>query len=397
MTQAMRCGLHLISLVLVGAAATRAIGEGSRPWLAIGVSIAFLTWYAVGALLGTRLREPRYVYSWVGGLATIWIAAIAVSAEFIWLAFLLWLLAGRFLRMRGAVLFSVIIFALVSYAPIFHHGTVDYATIFGPLIGAIFAVGISRGYVQLLDDAAEREQLVASLRVTQQELLDLQDELALTQRHSGMETERARIARDIHDTVAQSLPSIRLLAHAATAGRDEGAMYEALGQVEALAAEATTDVRRIVAALTPAELDQGALAAALGRMLTRLGAETDMITELHTDESLPRLPSPVEVALLRTAQSALANVRRHSYARRVIVNLIDCGDTVRLDIIDDGRGFDTARFQQTSRRANSGYGLKFIADRLRELGGGLDVASQPGSGTELSAYLPLSGWQQENI
>lgn len=389
MTRAMQVGLHLIGLLLVAVAVIRAIGDGATPWLATAIGLAFLAWYIAGGALGTRLHEQWHIYSWVGGLATIWIGAIAISAEFIWLAFLLWLLAGRFLTLRGAILFSIIVFALVGYAPIFHHGATAYATVFGPLIGAIFAVGISRGYLQLLSDAAERENLVTSLTRTQEELIDLQDELALTGRHSGMETERTRIARDIHDTVAQTLPSMRFIARAAGAGGHPDEMRNALSQVETLAAEAITDVRRIVSALAPAELDHGALGAALARMLGRMRDETGIATELHIDDTLPGLPGQVEVALLRTAQSALANVRRHAHASRVTVSLIDDGDTVRLDIIDDGRGFDVNAGRTPSGGDDGGYGLDFISGRLRELGGGLDIASRCGDGTELSAHLPL--------
>jgi signal transduction histidine kinase len=229
---------------------------------------------------------------------------------------------------------------------------------------------------------------VQSLTRTQQEIVDLQDELVLTQRYSGMAAERIRIARDIHDTVAQSLPSIRLLAHAAASTGEPDGMHRALGQVETLAAEGITDIRRILAALTPAELDQGALGSALARMLQRLHDETGVVTKLQVDDTLPGLSSQTEVALLRTAQSALANVRRHAQASRVTVSLIDDGDAVRLDIIDDGRGFDVSAQRHDGGDGNS-YGLGFIAGRLRELGGGLDVASRPGAGTELSAHLPI--------
>lgn len=393
MTRAMRYGLHLIGLLLVVVAAIRAIGGGAVPWLAITAAAAFLAWYSAGALLGARLHEPRHIHSWVGGLAAIWIAAIAVSAEFIWMAFLLWLLAGRFLRLRGAVIVSVIVFALVVAAPLVHHGRVDYATVFGPLIGAIFAVGISRGYVQLLRDAAERDRLVSSLTRTQQELIDLQDELALTGRHSGREAERARIARDIHDTVAQTLPSIRFVAHAAIAGDDPEEMRRTLVTVETLAAEAGTDIRRIISALAPAELDQGALGAALDRMLSRLHDETGVETALQVDDTLPHLPGEVEVALLRAAQSALANVRLHANADAVTVSLIDGGDSVRLDIVDDGRGFDPA--VPRSAGGDGGYGLGFLASRLRDLGGGLDIDSRPGAGTSLSVHLPIRAITQE--
>ena len=316
------------------------------------------------------------------------IAAVAVSAEFVWLAFLLWLLAGHLLPLRWGLLFSGFVLAVVIVAPILHHGTTSYANIFGPLIGGIFAFGISRGYLQLLRDAAERERLVASLTRAQAETAELQDELALAQRHSGAIAERARISRDIHDTIAQALSSIRLLAHAGAGRTEDPDAARTLAQVETLAGDSLADVRRIVAALATAELDDDALAAALQRMLDRIRDETGLQGELHVDDSLPILPTEVEVALLRTAQSALANVRLHARASRVVMSLIDADDTVRLDIIDDGIGFDQPAWEQDAD-AGSSYGLRFMRARLRELGGGLDIESTPGEGTALSIHLPI--------
>ncbi len=129
-------------------------------------------------------------------------------------------------------------------------------------------------------------------------------------------------------------------------------------------------------------------------MLQRLHDETGIATELHIDDTLPGLPGRVEITLLRTAQSALANVRRHADAGHVAVSLIDDGDLVRLDIIDDGKGFDVGE-RHTS--TTGGYGLDFIAGRLRELGGGLDIDSNPGAGTGLSAHLPIQQVPQERL
>src|SRR5699024_5555635 len=161
------------------------------------------------------------------------------------------------------------------------------------------------------------------------------------------------------------------------------------GQVESLAEDSLRDVRRIVAALSPSELEEGALAAALTRMLDQLRDQTTLETRLHMDHTLPPLPNAAEVALLRTAQSALANVRLHAAAVRVVVSLIDAEDAVRLDIIDDGAGFDVAAWDASGTASESGYGLHFMRSRLRELGGGLEVESTPGEGTALSAYLPI--------
>ncbi|GAA5145355.1 sensor histidine kinase [Microbacterium pseudoresistens] len=386
--RAMEVGQHAIALLLTAIGVIRAIGDGTAIPTAVITGLAILAWHTAGTILPSKTRSRRLVVGWLLGFAVVWIAAVAVSPEFIWLAFLLWLLAGHLLPLRWGLPFSALVLVVVIAAPILHHGTTSYANVFGPLIGGVFAFGISRGYLQLLRDAAERERLVASLTRAQQETAELQDELALAQRQSGAIAERTRISRDIHDTIAQALSSIRLLAHAG--GRtDDPAAARTLTQVETLAGDSLADVRRIVAALAPAELEDDALAAALRRMLDRAHDEVGLQAELHVDDTLPLLPTEVEVALLRTAQSALANVRLHAQATRVVMSLIDADQSVRLDITDDGRGFDVAAWEGADDAASSSYGLRFMRSRLRELGGGLDIESAPREGTAISVHLPL--------
>jgi len=386
--RAMEIGQHLIAVVLTAVGMIRAIGDGVAWPAAVISGVAILAWHSAGTILPSKTRSRSLAVWWLLGFAGIWIAAVAVSAEFVWLAFLLWLLAGHLLPLRWGLMFSGFVLVIVIAAPILHHGTTSYANVFGPLVGGIFAFGISRGYLQLLRDAAERERLVTSLTLAQTEMAELQDELALAQRHSGAIAERTRISRDIHDTIAQALSSIRLLAHAGAGRTADADAARTLEQVETLAGDSLADVRRIVAALAPAELEDDALAAALQRMLERTRDETGLQVELHVDDSLPMLPTEVEVALLRTAQSALANVRLHAAATRAVVSLIDADDAVRLDIIDDGAGFDLPAWEQGTDAASS-YGLRFMRARLRELGGGLDIESTPGEGTAISIHLPI--------
>ena len=393
--RAMEVGQHLIAGVLAVIGVIRAIGVGVAPAAAIIAGVAILVWHVAGTILPSKVRSWPLVVGWLIGFALVWAAAVAVSAEFVWLSFLLWLLAGHLLPVRWGLVFSLVVFVVVVTAPILHYGTTSYADVFGPLIGGIFAFGISRGYLQLLHDAAEREQLVASLTRAQREMAELQDELALAQRQSGAIAERTRISRDIHDTVAQGLSSIRLLAHAEANRTEDSSATRTLGQVEPLAGDSLAAVRRIVAALTPAELEEDALAAALQRMLDRLREETGMQAELHVDDTLPILPTEVEVALLRTAQSALGNVRLHASASRVVMSLIDAEDAVRLDIIDDGTGFDITAWDQSGGGPTSSYGLQFMRSRLRELGGGLDVESTTGEGTAISVHLPIHPTQEK--
>lgn len=391
MLRSMRVGQIVIAAVLVVVGGARAIADGTPPIAAVAVSLVFAGWYFGGILLAERTEDRRAGAIWLLGLGLIWVGAVAVSVEFVWLSFSLWLLGGLILRLRWAIVYSVAVFVVVAVAPVLHNGTTTYANLIGPLIGGLFAFGVSRGYLEIEKESQERQRLVDSLMLAHAEMADLQQELARTQRESGAIEERTRLSRDIHDTIAQGFSSIGLLARAAGDRGDATDAPRVFGQIEALARDNLADVRRIVAALAPAELDEGALAGALGRMLERLEAESGIATELHVDAGFPALPTAVEVALLRTAQSALANVRQHSGASRVVVNLVDAEDSVRLDIVDDGRGFDADDWDRAGRGAAvSGYGLHSMGARLRELGGGLEVESAPGDGTALSAHAPFA-------
>lgn len=382
-----RIGQAAITMVLVAIGSWRAALDGvPLPWV-LAISLVFLGWYGGGFLLSERTRDRRLAAGWLLGLTLIWLGAVALSPEYVWLAFALWLLAGFVLRMRWAAALSILILAVVISAPVLHHGTTSYANVIGPLVGGVFALGISRGYLELVRDARERRRLIASLVQAHEEMAALQDELARTQRESGASAERTRVSRDIHDTVAQSMASIGMLARMARETDADPA--RPLEQIAALAAEGLADARRIVNDLMPAELEQAALADALARMLDRLSDETGIAATLHADDGLPGLGLDAEVALLRTAQSALANVRAHAGASRVVVTLADAGDAVRLDIVDDGRGFDSSRLEVPG--PDGGYGLRTMRARLRELGGGLDIESAPGDGTALSAHVPLGG------
>lgn len=385
-----RVGQAGITLVLVVIAAIRVITDGGVPvpWV-LALSFIFVGWYLGGLVLADRTRDAVLATWWLVGLTLIWAGAVAVSSEFVWLAFPLWLLAGFILPLRWAITLSAVILAVVIAAPVLHTGSTSYANVIGPVVGGVFALGIARGYLELVKDERERRRLIASLVAAQEETAQLQDELSRTQRETGAGLERTRISRDIHDTVAQSLSSIGMLARAVHSNPDVGD-EETLAQIEQLARDGLVDARRIVNAMAPAELEGSALGDALRRMLARMHEETGIHADLHIDDSVPALPMAAEVALLRTAQSAVANVRHHAAAHRVVVTLADAGDAVRLDIVDDGTGFDATRWNgKQPRRDDGGYGLRAMRARLRELGGDLDIESAPGDGVALSASLPL--------
>ncbi|OZB81168.1 MAG: hypothetical protein B7X32_17575 [Microbacterium sp. 13-71-7] len=293
----------------------------------------------------------------------------------------------------------VVVLAASIVAPMLHPGGVQPGTLLahliGPLVGGGFAFAVSLGYDAMLRDAAERERLIDSMLRAQHEAERLHDELAASQREAGATRERTRLARDLHDTIAQELSTIVMLARldpaaasggvaADPAAPAAGGRPDRTAQIEQLAQHSLTELRRIVAALAPADLDESALAGALARMLDALRDETGVSGTLQVDPDLPALSTPVEVALLRVAQSALANVRRHAQAQTVQVALTSGGGSVRLRIEDDGVGFD-----QAVRPSDASYGLAAMRSRLREGGGELTIRSAPGAGTTIEASLPL--------
>jgi signal transduction histidine kinase len=386
-----------IALGLTVIAAVRAaVGGASAPWTLAG-ALVFGCWFIAGTLwvwqVGGRPSGGVIAGWWLVGLGVIWTGALTVSVQFVWLAFPLWLLAGLMLPWRPAVAFSVVVFAGVVLTPVLDQGSVGYPGVIGPAVGGLFALGASRAYLRLVRDAEQRRELIASLRSAQRESLALADEMARMQRDAGADAERTRLSRDIHDTVAQAVSSIGMLARAALETGEAGHARRVLEQIDQLARDGLTDTRRIVNALMPAELESAALPTALRRMLDRLRAEAGIDTELRVDGTIPALSTAAEVALLRTAQSALANVRAHARANRVVVTLADAEGVIRLDITDDGQGFDTAGPSTRTSRADDtdgGYGLRAMRERLRELGGGLDVETAPGQGTALAAHLPMN-------
>ncbi|MFI7100149.1 GAF domain-containing sensor histidine kinase [Streptomyces sp. NPDC050161] len=197
--------------------------------------------------------------------------------------------------------------------------------------------------------------------------------------------ERARLAHELHDAVAQKLFSLRLTAQAAAAlvDRDPARAKGELHQVAALAAEAADELRAAVVELRPAALDEDGLIATLrsqAQVLDR--AHTARVT--FETQGVRALPASQEEALLRVAQEALHNALRHSGAAQVDVTLVRHGQGALLRVADDGRGFDTG----TVRRAGRHLGLVSMRDRAAGVGGKLTVESEPGKGTAVEMEVP---------
>ncbi|MDQ0095716.1 hypothetical protein [Paeniglutamicibacter psychrophenolicus] len=147
----MRVGLHLLTAALVVISVARALMSGTPLVLALGSGVAIFVWYLAGMLVAGPQRVASSAGWWLLGLALLWIGAVIVSPEYLWLAFALWLLAGYVLRWRWAVLFSVVVYAMVAVAPILEFGSTTFAGVIGPLLGGVFALSIARGYLEDLE------------------------------------------------------------------------------------------------------------------------------------------------------------------------------------------------------------------------------------------------------
>jgi len=212
-------------------------------------------------------------------------------------------------------------------------------------------------------------------------------ELAAAERESGRLAERQRLARDLHDTLAQGFVSIVLQLQAAEGELPAGA-DAARGHLERArrtASDNLTEVRRLVWDLRPESLRAASLGEALGRLTDRLAEETGVaVTAAVTGTPRPLSPD-AEVTLLRVTQEALANVRKHADAGRVALTLSYMDGEAALDVRDDGVGFVGV----DGSGPNGGLGLHGMRERVEALGGRLAVESAPGAGTTVAVTVPV--------
>ena len=205
----------------------------------------------------------------------------------------------------------------------------------------------------------------------------------------GAAEERNRLAREIHDTLAQGLTATTLQLESADALLEAGAPPERargpLWRALSLARSNLEEARRSVLDLRAAPLEGRSLSGALKSLVERWEAETGVSARYAAVNGARPLPPGVEVALYRVAQEALANVARHAAAGRATVRLAVTPERVRLVVEDDGRGFDA------SEVPDGHHGLVGMRERAELLGGTFEVVSVPGVGTRVEAAVPLEG------
>lgn len=374
-------GLFFVTLTIPTVLAAVGDGPPRERAVTVGLALALATWHAV---VGLRLdlpgtgRWPVAVY-WAG----TGVAAYLLCARDAGFASLLY----------GLLPFVFVTFQRASLLGAAAITTVVFAGMAGPrsltddeILRNIAATTVLAWMVGLFIDriaqqSAERYEALQALEATRAEL-------AATARHAGVLEERQRLAREIHDTVAQGLTSVvtQLEAAEGALDADPDAARAHLDRARRTAREGLGEVRRTVRALRPELLEGAGLADALDRTVRRWSAEHAVpATVTTTGDTVPLHPD-AEVALLRLAQEALTNTARHARATAVTVTLSYVGDTVALDVDDDGVGFDPAA---RPAPAAGGFGLQGMRERVSALGGRLEVESLPGRGTTVAATVPV--------
>jgi signal transduction histidine kinase len=284
------------------------------------------------------------------------------------------LLPGRWAYAGAAVL--VVVWAAVN--GLIRDGGLDGAGLWN-LAGNLALILVVGWFINTIARQSEEQRAMLA------ELTRARARLAEQSRQAGILEERGRLAREIHDTLAQGLSGVvtqleateQALPHDPDRGRGH------LAAAKRLARDTLAEARRSVEALRPEPLEGTRLDEALATVASRWSATTGVTATVTVTGSPRQLPVEVETALLRAAQEGLANAAKYAGAERVALTLSYMDEQVTLDVVDDGAGFDAAS-------VSGGHGLAGMRERAARLAGALTVESDPGQGTALCLSIPTA-------
>lgn len=372
--------LAISALSMVAVETTFPPGAGTLA--AIGGLVVLLATYVLVARRGALRGDARMTRTYLGVLVVIVALSSGLNTIGSILLFIgfsqIWYFATS---LREGVIVSVALTVATCAALAFQERASgdDLVVIAGQMaIALLFSIALGFWITRVAEQSEERADLLEQLRAAQAQLAE-------SHHASGVLAERERMAQEIHDTLAQGFTSVVMLAQTAQAQVEVGQHTQALdrlGQIEQVARENLAEARALVAAFGPAALEGATLTEALERLAERFHAETGVQVEVSLAD-VGDAGRDTEVVVLRAAQEALANVRRHAGARHVLLRLGHENGEVTLEVQDDGRGLAAG--------TGEGVGLRGMRDRVTAGGGALDVAGDPGHGTRVRLAMPLPG------
>jgi signal transduction histidine kinase len=339
-------------------------------FVATGLVLLLACWWGLlGRRLYTRSAGDAAGIGYFAGVFAVTIPLLVLAPNCCWVLFALtpqvFMLVGSYLAGNLVATVLVLLPALVEL--------VQYGPDTGFWVSVAIGVGVAGVSVlinvatgEVARQSEERARLIDQLEAGRAAIVELS-------RQAGVAAERERLAAEIHDTLAQGFTSILTLVQAASSEPDRDRANGYLDLAAHTARENLGEARALVAELAPPAMRAGSLVDALRRQTTRLTEECGIRAEFSADE-FGAVPTPIEVVLLRSAQEALANVRRHSGARTARVGIGGTGDRVQLTVADDGAGFDPAA-------RTTGFGLRGMRNRVEQVGGTLTVDSGPNGTT----------------
>ncbi len=343
--------------------------------LRLALVAALGAWYAWWLI--ARPQTPRRTLVYLVGAVGLWVTLIVLHPAFLWLG--LGVLAPLCLHdLRHGLAVVLVLAAGWGWQLAREQGAISWPAVAALSVfvaGAILSVAYMGAIVR---QSRERQRLLEQLQATRAEL-------AAAERQAGVLAERQRLARDLHDTLTQGFASVVLLLEAAEESLARGRPVDRhVRQALRSARDNLAESRRVVWALRPSPLTEGSLPQALTELTGRLAEETGLQAETVVTGTVRPLAAQVEAALLRIAQEALANTRKHAAATRVTLTLSYLHDVVMLDIHDDGVGFD----QAAAGSMAGGMGLAAMRERAAAPGGSMVIESAPGEGTTIAVEVP---------
>ncbi|MGW7575997.1 sensor histidine kinase [Streptomyces sp. NPDC054765] len=394
-------------LVTTGLVFTSGGPQGPRV-IAIGALTLIVPWYAgIGRPLLLRQESDRRNVVFPLGLFLLFGVACAIDLMSSFALFALIPMLMMSLATRPALVVGV----LGNLVPVtmlwLQGGATGPAVLFvllASLLGIALSVLLGLWIKRVVRQSKEHAALI-------EELQQNREQVARLSHQAGISAERERLAREIHDTLAQSLTSIISLVQAADSEVEAApaAARKHLALVGRVAKESLAEARAFVADRTPASLQESSLAQALRRQADGLTAQTGMLVRFAVEGDERPLPMAVNVVLLRAAQEAGANVRKHADARAVDLVLRYGEGQIGLRVADDGKGFDAASVpvqgavavqgavsvqgeeERGAAGDGGGFGLRGMAARVAEIGGVMRVVSERGEGTSIEVNVPLAG------
>jgi signal transduction histidine kinase len=369
-------------LILLGTlAVVQVVGsapEHDRIYASIALA-AMVPWYVfVGRSAFYETDQPVRGAIYLAGLVPLLVVTELCIGIDSWILLALCPQCFMALSYRRAIAAVIVLNSVPLAIALARHGTsADITTAAGAaVLGIVFSIAFGTWIIKIINQSAERAELIAQLERTRAELAE-------AYRDAGVLAERERLASEIHDTLAQGFTSIVMLAQAAEAviETDPAQARHQLDLVGRTARENLAEARALVSGLTPAALGSATLSDALARLTDRFGSELGVDASFTVSGEPVPLSTGTEVVLLRVCQEALSNVRKHAKAGVVRVALIfPTGAKPRLEVRDAGVGFEPELI-------SDGFGLRGMRARVDEIGGTLSVTSAPGEGTLVSAEV----------